>query len=399
MARLNIQIHISPSATSFFLKSVLSAAFCIASAVSVQAGSPAQDQPQTTGDESWTKTKDSAAPNFNPSRTTASHTKSGNRTVDKQTLEVLGINGRYQPSSETETETIQVDAVTIRTIVRTYRWDASGQRTLAQQTEEEARTAADGNARVERKTSNRDVNGNFQVVRREVAETKKLGSNAEETKTTTYQRDSYGGLIQAEQTQEVKTQSADDSVAVKKTTLAPDGNGSWKVSAVTEKSVKKDGQSRTTEERISRPDINGRLNEASRTVSKESQSATGEETSTVETYDGGTQLRHRTTSIKKRDSGGEVTEVQVEQPNIGNPSDGTRVTGRTKYVVKYAGPGTQQSTTSEIRDANGNFQVISVDTQKSTQPRPQAAKPPEPPAKPNPDAPADKPPGSPPDKP
>ena len=169
------------------------------------------------------------------------------------------------------------------------------------------------------------------------------------------------------QTQESKTHRANDSVAVKKTTLTPDGNGNWKLSDVTEKSIKEDGKSRTTDEHVSRPDLNGRLQESSRTLSKEAGTGSGERKTVVETYDGDKQLNKRVTKIQKSDSGGEITQEQIEQPNLGNPSDGMKVTGRTKYVVQYAGPGTQQSKTVEIRDANGNFKVVSVETQKSTQ--------------------------------
>ena len=79
-------------------------------------------------------------------------------------MEVLGPNGRYQPDSETEKETVRVNDTTTRTVVRTYRWDANGQRKLAQVTEEEARTSASGDAQAVRTTSSSDVNGNLQVV-------------------------------------------------------------------------------------------------------------------------------------------------------------------------------------------------------------------------------------------
>jgi hypothetical protein len=155
-------------------------------------------------------------------------------------MEFLGPNGGYKPTSETETETVQIDATTTRTVVRTYQWDGNGQRTLARVSEQESRTTAGGGVRTENKISASDGNGHFQVIRREVADTKTVSPGIEETKSTVYQRDSYGGFSQAEQTQEVKTHAADDSVAVKKTTLMPAGNGSRKVSDVTEKTIGSD---------------------------------------------------------------------------------------------------------------------------------------------------------------
>ena len=366
MARLRHPFHAVPSVKSILLRAIISAAL---GGVATSCAH-AQDSQQSGGDESWTKTTDSAAQNFNPSRTTESHTKSGNRTLDKQKLEVLGPNGRYQPSSETETETVQVDGSTTRTVVRTYQWNENGQRILTQVTEENSRASASGDTRVERKTSNADVNGNFRVVQREVADTRKLDSGAEETKKSVYRADSYGGFTQVGQTQELKTRGADESVAVKKTTLLPDGNGRWKVSGVSETTVKEDGKNRITEERVRSADLEGRLQESSRTVAKETETPSGERRSVVESYDGSAQLNSRVTRTQKKDSSGEIVEERMEGPNLGNPSDGPKITGRAKYVVQYAGPGTQQTGTVEIRDANGNYKVVSSDTQTSTRPRP-----------------------------
>jgi len=359
----NPRIQMGPLARFLCWQATISAALFLAAAVCA----PAQDA-QKTGDESWTKSTEQAEQNVTPSRTTESHTKSGNRTVDKQKVEVLGPNGRYQPFLETETETIQVDPANTRTVVRTYQWTGNGQRILSQVSEENSQTSASGDLRVERKTSSADINGNFRVTQREVADTKKAGSGEEETKSSVYRADSYGGFTKVGETQELKTRGTDDSVRVKKTTLLPDGNGGFKVSGVTEKTVKDDGQSRTTEERVSTADLEGRLQEGSRTVAKETETASGEKKSIVETYDGTAQLNKRVTRTQKKDSSGEIIEEKIEGANLGNPSDGPKVTGRTKYVVKYAGPGTQQTKTVEIRDANGNYKVVSSGTQASNQP-------------------------------
>ena len=363
MANVKYRTHIFRSATNLLIHSIISGALCITPAVRLQA----QDSQKSSADESWTTTRENASQNVNPTRNTESHSKSGNRTVDRQRLEALGLNGRYEPFFENETETIQVDATSTRTVVRTYRWNVNGQRILTQVTEENSRSTAGDDVRIERITSSADINGNFQVVRREIAETKKTSPDAEETESTVYLADSYGGFTRAARMQELKTRGADDSVAVKKTTMMPDGNGGWKIDDVTEKTIKGDGKNRTTDERVSRPDLNGRLQESSRTVSKEAETSSGERKTIVETFDGGRQLNKRVTKIQKKDSSGEITEEQIEQPNLGNPSDGMKVTGRTKYVVQYAGPGTQQTKTVQIRDANGNFKVVSVETQESTE--------------------------------
>src|SRR5207253_8853521 len=94
---------------------MISVVFCFGSVVSSQA----QDAQRTGSDETWSATTETSVSNANPSRTTESHVKSGNRSVDKQRVEVLGLNGRYQPDSETEKETGRVEAATTRTGVST----------------------------------------------------------------------------------------------------------------------------------------------------------------------------------------------------------------------------------------------------------------------------------------
>ena len=354
------------------INSIISVILCGGSAVSAQA----QDVKATSSDESWTATTENSVTNANPSRTTESHAKSGNRSVDKQRVEVLGPNGRYQPDSETEKETVRVDATTTRTVLRTYRWDGNGQRKLAQVTEEEARSTASGDAQTVRTTSSSDVNGRLRVVQRETADTRKASPDVQETKTTVYLADGNGGFTTSRQTQELQQRSADHRLEEKKTTLLPDGNGNWKVGEVKEKTIQEDGKNRTTEERVSRPDLEGRLSEFSRTVGEETETNAGEKSNTIDTYsttvpglagDGRLHLNERVTTVQKKNSDGETTEQQVEQPNPGNPNDGRQVREKTKYIVRYGASGTQQTKTIQEHDGNGNLNVVSVEKRKSDQ--------------------------------
>jgi hypothetical protein len=363
--------HVAACAVKILTKAMVAAVLCAGTAFYAQA----QDAQQKSGDESWTATTETSDANANPARTVESHEKSGNRSVDKQRVEVLGDNGRYRPDFETETETVRVNDTTTHTVVRTYRWDGNGQRKLAEVTDEEARSTANGDGQAVRTTSSADVNGHLLVVRREVTDTSKTGADAQEAKTKVYLADGNGGFTMALQTQELKKRGDDHGVEVKKTTLLPDGNGNWKVGEVTEKTIKEDGKIRTTEERVAHPDLNGRLSDVSRTVVNEKETGTGERSKSVETYsgdvpgfgDGRAHLSQRETTVQKKDSGGEVNEEQVEQPNLGNPSDSPKVTAKTKYVVRYAASGAQQAKTVQVRDGNGTFNVVSVETRKSDQ--------------------------------
>jgi hypothetical protein len=365
------------SLTKFLIKPLISMIFCAGVSVCALAQNA---RPNTTNDSS-TATTQTSVENTSPSRTTESHVRSGNKSVEKQTVEALGPNGQYQPASETEKETIHVNATTTRTVVRSYSWDVNGQRNLQQVTEEEARSSASGDVEVVRTSSESDGNGNLQVVQREVADTRTISPDVQETKTTTYLPNGNGDLTPSLQTRELQKRSADHRVEVKKTLLQPNSSGNWKVAEVKESTIKEDNKARTSEERISRPDSDGGLSEVSRTVGKETQSAAGEKTTTVETYftnapgvaaDGGLRLNWQVTTVQKTNSGGKTTEQQRMQPNPNDTNGGLQVSTRTKYTVRYAASGTDETKTIQERDVNGAFQVVSVETRKSDQaPAPQ----------------------------
>jgi hypothetical protein len=218
------------------------------------------------------------------------------------------------------------------------------------------------------------VNGNLLIILREVADTKKTSPDAQETRTTVYRADGNGSFTPALQTQESQKRNADHSVEVKATTLRPNGNGGWELSEVSEKTIKHDGKNRTIEDRVSRPDAEGKLSEFSRTVGEETVTTAGERSNTVETYstlvpglteDGHLHLNERTTTVQDNDSDTKTTEQSITQPNPGNPSDGLQVQTKTKYIVQYAASGTQQTKTIQVRGSDGTFNVVSVDTQKS----------------------------------
>lgn len=325
--------------------------------------------------ESWTATTQTSVVNYNPSRTMETHSKSGNRSVDKLRVEQVGLNGGYQPEYETEKETVQVNTATTRTVTRTYKWDVNGNRNLALVTEEDAQTSPSGDVRVVRTTSSSDGNGNLQVLQREVADTRKTSPNAQETNTKFYFLDINGNLTPFLQTQEMQKRS-DEQTVEKKTTLMPDSSGNWEVQEVKESTIKEDGANQTTEGRILRSDAEGRLSEFSRTVDKETETAAGEKRNTVETYstvapglapDGSLHLSRRVTAVQKNDAGGKTSEQQIEEPNPTDPNGPLQASTKTKYIVKYGASSMQETKTIQAADLNGNFSAVSVETRTSDQ--------------------------------
>lgn len=267
-----------------------------------------------------------------------------------------------------------MDAATVRTVTRAFGW-ANGARTLVQVTEVESQALPGGDSKVVRGTFSPDVNGNLQLVQREIEETKKTSADAEEIKTTVMLPSINGGLAPAMQVQERRNRVANDTVESQQTTLFPDGSGNWQVNETRQTITKQESQNRSGEEQVSRPNSEGKLAEVSRSVSKESEDASGEKRKTLETYsadvpgssrDGSLHLIERATTTQRTSSTGEqVTEEHVERSKPGDPSAGLRITTLTTDTVRPSASGAQTTRTVQIRDANGDFGVVYVDTTKS----------------------------------
>jgi hypothetical protein len=129
-------------------------------------------QASDASDESWRFTNQNSTANANPYRTTESHVKSGNRTLDKKTVEVRGPDGTYQLYYRTEIETIQESPSLRRSITRTYNPGLDRSEHLTQITEVETRGSDDA-SRTVKTISNADLDGKFEVKEREISVTEK----------------------------------------------------------------------------------------------------------------------------------------------------------------------------------------------------------------------------------
>lgn len=331
----------------------------------------------TTGqrNESWTATTDLKANHVNPTRVIESHSQNGNRMLDKQSVQVFGSGGQFEPYQDIEKETLQVDATTVRTTTRAFGRDSDGRKTLVQVIEEEKQALPSGDSKSVRITSNPDLSGRLQIVQREIVETKKTGVGVEETDTTVMLPSINGGLAPAFKSHELRQRGANDSVESQKTTLLPDGAGNFQVVETRQSNTRQEANERSTEERISRLDASGKLVEVSHVVSKESENTPGEQRNTVETYsvdvpggtpDGSLHLVERATTTRRSSATGEqITEKQVEKPNPGDPDSGLRLTTVINDIVQPGPSGSQATRTIRTRDGSGNFGVVSVETSKS----------------------------------
>jgi len=342
----------------------------------------AQTSDSRTAEEpnkSWTATTDFKSDNLFPTRIPVriieSHSQNGNRTIDDRSIQIQGVDGHLEPYQEIEKETLQLDANTVRTITRMFGRDVNGAKSLIQVTNEEKHNLPSGDSTVLRITFNSDLNGKLQPGQHEMVEIKTISKDVEKTKTTVMVPSINGGLAPLVKTLEVRKRGANDTVETEKSTWLPDLNGNWQISEIRKDVTKQEANHRITEERVSRPDAEGKLGEVSRVASQESEGASGEKRNIVETYsidvpgstrDGSLHLVERKTSTERSSSTGErATEQRVEQTNPGDPGSGLRVTVLVDGRMVPGPSGEQSTVTIRARDSNGKLGIVSVDTTKA----------------------------------
>lgn len=335
----------------------------------------AQDNPS-----SWSSTTQQSDPNgnLNPTRTTLSHRQSDGHVVDKTSVERMGSDGHYVPYSDTEKESVQVDAKTTRTVERTFGTGPDGQRVLIQQSETESRKLGDGQSRSVRTTSSPDTDGRLQTTRREETDSRQLSPDVRQTNTTVFSPDANGGLSPAVRIEEREKKNAEGGVDFSKSTQLSDGTGRWNLSEVRQGTITPEaGQGSSKEDRVFRPDSSGHLAEVERTLTRGTANA-GEKRATTETYStnvpgvaGNDQLQlvSRETTVEKSGSSGQSTIRQVENINPGNPTRDLQLTKEAIDIVRPGGSGAahQQGTTLTF-DSDGRANSVLVEMGTTSNP-------------------------------
>ncbi len=364
------------SVIAFGCLCVMIGAYCFCPSVFAQT-SDSQTPEEST--KSWTATtdlkSDDLMPERIPVRIIESHSQNGNQTLDKRSVEIRGTDGHFDPYQDIERETLTVDDSTVKTTMRTFDRDVNGTKALVQVTEEVKHILPGDDTNIVRVTYNPDLNGRLQEVQREIVETKKISKDLEETNTTVMLTNINGGLAPAFKTRELRKRAANDTVETEKTTWLPDINGKWQLSEIRQDTTTQAAKGSNIEEKVFRPDAEGKLIQISRAVRHESDGTSGEKRSVAETYsidvpgatqDGALHLVERKTSTESSSSTGErATEQKVEQTNPGDPSAGLRVSVLVDGRMVPGPSGEQSTVTIRARDSNGNFEIVSVDTTKA----------------------------------
>jgi hypothetical protein len=335
---------------------------------------------QDNSNKSWSSSNQQEDPSgaANPFRTTTTHREVNGRTIDRTVVETRGPDGRYVPYSDTEKESVRVNDTTVRSIERNYANNADGQRTMTQERQEEQRTLPGGESKTVQTVSNPDANGALQVVQRTQIDAKHVGPGVRDTNTTVFSADGNGGLSATVRIQEHERQVDAKTVESSKSTSLSDGVGHWNVSEIREGTTRQDQGGSNKEERVLRPDGEGKMALVERTVTRQAAGA-GEKRDTTETYSTnvpgqagseGLQLVRRETTVQRTGaSGAQSTTRQVEGLNAGDPNGGLSLTQEAIDIVRPGADGAaKQTSTVMATDSNGNLNAVWVDMGSNNKP-------------------------------
>ena len=320
-------------------------------------------------DESWTATSENTTEYTNPYRTTESHSQSGNRTIDKKTVEVRGPGGAYELHYRTETETIQESPTLTRSVTRTYNLSGDRNEHLTQIVEIQT-NGSDNGSRTVKTISDANLDGKFEVKAREISVTEKT-SDLEKTQTIVYLPSTASQFAPTEQIIEQQRHREDGSIETKREISFPDFSGGWQAYEVHEQTVRGDSKERTTDERISRRDAFGNVSPVAEVIAKETNS-NDRHTSTTQTYSidvpGSTRDEHlhllqSSTVVEIKEAGRTVTQTQLLQPDSVKKGSSTVINSVDLAVEK--GSSTQETITVTARYPDGNPSVVSVETRKT----------------------------------
>jgi len=142
-------------------------------------------------------------------RKTESHSQNGNRFRGQASVEILR-SGRYEPYQDIERESVQVNATTSRTVVRTFGRDSNGQRVLLQMTRRKAKPAVARKSCAPPRIPTRTAA--FSSCARK-CRTRRRPATVEESTTTVMMPDANGGLAPAMKIQERQERTGDHNRA------------------------------------------------------------------------------------------------------------------------------------------------------------------------------------------
>jgi hypothetical protein len=268
---------------------------------------------------------------WSPSRVIQTQQQDNGRTVETQIVEAPS-DGDRQVISDTEQETIQVDANTVRLVQRLYA-PSNGNRKPYQVTEEERHTGPGSRESVVRTISTVDADGHSQVLERDIEETDSTTPDVKETNTTVLRL--VAGTLVPVQKFEQTERSDGDSVESQQKMLALDGSDHFQVIQVQRSVVTQANDGQTTDRAFYGNDGRAQLTLIDQTTGtgRKTGDTQSEKSQTFSVYVPGRTpddhlhlVQQQSVQTVAAPDGSTLTETQVREVNPGAPEDGLRLT-------------------------------------------------------------------------
>lgn len=319
------------------------------------------------------------ASGFTPFRRVERTTESGGRKVIIERVEAPSVEGKWEPLEEVVSDTTRAGNRTTSSQRDLFRLDLGRQPRLAETTQSEQETQANGSTRNTQRTWVADLDGRLTLSSGYVAETT-VGSPGRQQSNVTWSRTSpEGSLREVERTESTEHQ-VNSAVARRDSTYSVrDLNGRWVPTEARSGQTRGIGSAeRVEEETIQRQNLNGTLVPSDEIVTRTSES-NGEQRVVIETYsqnaegfvrsDSRLALRQRVRrSTTVTADGGRSTVEEIEARNPLAPNDPMRVTRRTLVTVRSVAPDRWVTERQMFeRDANGHLILVAHDTEETTE--------------------------------
>lgn len=311
-----------------------------------------------------------------PLRRVQTRRTSDRRETVVETVELPGLENKWQPYQESRTETLRVAPDIVRTTRDVFGFGPQGQRVLRETTRSEQSGAEGGDTSEVHATWVTDLDGRLDLSSREIHNTKSIASGTRRAVTTLLRPGINGALQESERTESIDRQLSPSVARHDATQSIRDLNGRWQPVETHAVDARQIGPSEwLQEETIQRPDLSGNLTLSERVVTRHS-TANGRENLIIETYSQTEGLfrfdmrpaltqRVRRSTTATADGGRETVE-EVEARSLVAPGDPLRVIRRSVVTVRRLGP-TRWSTERRVfeMDVNGRMAPVIVDTEKT----------------------------------
>ena len=295
-----------------------------------------------------------------------------------ETVEMPGLENRWQPYQESRTETLQVAPDIVRTTRDVFGFGPQGQRVLRETTRSEQSGAEGRDTSEVHATWVTDLDGRLDLSSRQIRDTKSIASGTRQAVTTLLRPGINGALQESERTVSIDRQLSASVARHDATQSIRDLNGRWQSVETRAVDARQIGPSEwLQEETIHRPDLSGNMTLSDRVVTRHS-TANGRESLVIETYSQTEGLfrfdmrpaltqRVRSSTTAAADGGRETVE-EVEARSLVAPGDPLRVIRRSVITVRRLGPA-RWSTERRVfeMDVNGRMMPVIVDSEETVE--------------------------------